>query len=197
MQSIASAHRPTGTGLKSEKDPLFLDCPTRFRPLVEAVAGLESLATDAEIDAVVLRYGYFYGPATIYAPGGSFHHDVLKRRMPIVGSGSGVFSFIHLDDAASATVAALTGPPGVYQIVDDAPAPVLDWLPFYARLMGAPRPFRIPVWLARLAVGPYAVLLMVEQRGASNQLAKDALGWQPRYRSWREGFQTMTEIAGR
>ncbi len=117
--------------------------------------------------------------------------------MPIVGSGSGVFSFIHLDDAASATVAALTGPPGVYQIVDDAPAPVQDWLPFYARMMGAPRPFRIPVWLARLAVGPYAVLMMVEQRGASNQLAKDALGWRPRYRSWREGFQTMTEIAGR
>lgn len=195
VQSIAFAHQPTGSGLKTEADSLFLDCPAPYRPLVEAVAGLESLATAAEIHSVVLRYGYFYGPGTIYAPGGSMHQDVLKRRMPIVGSGGGVFSFIHLDDAASATVAALAAPPGVYQIVDDDPAPVRDWLPFYASLIGAPRPFRMPAWLARLAVGPYAVLMMVEQRGASNQLAKEVLGWQPQYSSWREGFETLTDVA--
>lgn len=195
VQSIAFAHQPTGTGLKTETDPLFLDCPARFRPLVEAVARLENLATESEIDAVILRYGYFYGPGTVYAPGGSFHADVLKRRMPIVGAGSGVFSFIHLDDAAGATVAALTGPPGIYHIVDDDPAPVRDWLTCYASLIGAARPLRIPAWLARLVVGPYAVLMMVEQRGASNQLAKSALGWRPRYRSWREGFALMTEMA--
>lgn len=194
-QSIAFAHRPSGSELKTEEDPLFLDCPRRFRPLIEAVQGLEKLTTTAGIDAVVLRYGYFYGPGTVYANGGSFHDDVLKRRMPIVGSGGGVFSFVELDDAASATVAALTAAPGIYQIVDDDPAPVSQWLPYYAAQIGAPRPFRIPAWLARLAVGPYAVLMMVEQRGASNALAKRALGWQPRYPSWRQGFPTLKASA--
>jgi nucleoside-diphosphate-sugar epimerase len=143
-----------------------------------------------EIEGVVLRYGSFYGPGTVYDCGGSFHEDVKKRRVPIVGSGSGVFSFIHVDDAADATVAALeTLSTGVFQIVDDDPAPLRDWLPFYADLVGAPRPMRIPVFLARLAAGPFGVYLMVEQRGASNRLAKEKLGWSPNHASWKEGFR--------
>mgnify|MGYP002624259386 CR=1 FL=1 len=189
-QSVAFAHRPDGDGLKREEDPLFLDCPPAYRPLVEAVASLERQVATADLEGVVLRYGYFYGPGTIYAPGGTFRADVRRRRLPIVGPGSGVFSFVHIDDAADATVAAITGPPGLYQIVDDDPAPVRDWLPHYAREIGAPPPRRVPTWLARLVVGPYAVLMMTEQRGAANDLAKERLGWRPEHPSWRQSLAT-------
>lgn len=195
VQSIAFAYRPDGTTLKTEQDPLFLDCPRKYWPLVNAVAELEGVTTGAELEAVVLRYGYFYGPGTIYAPGGSFFEDVRKRRVPIVGPGTGVFSFLHVEDAASATVAALDAPPGVYNVVDDDPAPLREWLPFYAKTIGAPRPRRVPVWLARLAAGPYSVLMMVEQRGASNRRVRTTLHWEPQYASWREGFRAEAAMS--
>jgi nucleoside-diphosphate-sugar epimerase len=194
-QSVAFAHRPDGSTSKTEEDPLFLDSPPRYRPLVEAIDSLERQVAAAALESVVLRYGYFYGPGTIYAPGGSFYEDVKRRRMPVVGGGTGIFSFVHLDDAASATVAALTGPPGLYQIVDDDPAPVHEWLPYYAEVIGAPPPRRVPVWLTRLAVGSFGVTMMLEQRGASNRRAREVLGWEPAFASWRRGFRDLAAQA--
>ncbi len=191
-QSIAFAHRPEREGLKTEADPLFLDPPTRYRPLINAVAELERLTTGTEaIEGVALRYGYFYGPGTIYGPGGSFLEDVRKRRVPIVGRGGGVFSFIDLDDAADATIAALDSPEGIYQIVDDQPAPLREWLPEFARAAGAAPPPRVPRWLGRLVAGWYGIYMMELQRGISNARAKDRLGWQPSQPSWREGFRRL------
>ncbi len=189
VQSIAFAYAPGG-GLKNEDDPLYRDAPKSFRRMIEAVGRLETTAQ--EVGGVVLRYGYFYGPATYYAPDGAAAEDVRRRRFPILGDGDGVFSFVHLDDAAEATMAALDrGEPGVYNIVDDEPAPVREWLPFYAEQLGAKRPYRVPRWLGRLGGGPYAVYLLCDQRGASNAKAKRELGWSPRLRSWREGFRAM------
>ena len=196
-QSIAFAHAPGGDEApQTEDDPLYLDAPEDFRAVIEAVAELEAATTGSpEIEGVVLRYGLFYGPGTIYAPGGSFHQDVTKRKVPIVGDGGGVFSFVHVDDAAAATVAALgDAPAGVYQIVDDDPAAVRDWLPVYAEMLGAQRPFKVPAMLARLGAGAYGVHIMTRQAGASNARAKRELDWTPRFASWRDGFREM--VAG-
>jgi nucleoside-diphosphate-sugar epimerase len=143
----------------------------------------------------VLRYGFFYGPGTGYAPSdGPAADEVRRRRFPIVGRGTGVWSWIHVDDAAAATVAALErGAPGVYNVVDGDPAPMREWLPAYAEAMGAKRPFRVPSFLARLAAGPMAVYYGTGLQGASNEKARRELGWEPRYPSWRQGFR---EAAG-
>jgi nucleoside-diphosphate-sugar epimerase len=145
----------------------------------------------------VLRYGGFYGPGTSIAPGG-FHADlVARRRFPLVGSGAGVWSVVHIDDAAHATVAAIErGRPGVYNIVDDHPAPVAEWLPALADALGAGPPRQVPVWLGRLAAGATGVALMTQVRGASNAKAKRELGWSPRYASWREGFPAVMNGPG-
>jgi nucleoside-diphosphate-sugar epimerase len=141
------------------------------------------------IEGVVLRYGWFYGPGTYYADDGSMAEDVRKRRFPIIGKGSGLFSFVHVDDAASATVAAVErGAPGVYNVVDDDPAPQREWLPAYAEAIGAKKPLRVPVWIARLVVGKIAGMASM-QPGASNAKAKRELGWEPRWASWRQGFR--------
>ena len=137
---------------------------------------------------------YGRGPGTIYARDGTWAEDVLKRRIPLVGDGGGQFSFVEVDDAAAATVMALErGAEGVYNIVDDEPARVRDWLPRYAELLAAPKPFRVPRFLARIAAGRYAVLTMCEQPGVSNAKAKRELGWSPRVQSWRDGFERMLE----
>jgi 2-alkyl-3-oxoalkanoate reductase len=136
----------------------------------------------------VLRYGYFYGPGSAIAPDGSIVADLRRRRMPVVGSGAGVWSFVHVDDAAAATVLALGAPPGVYNVVDDDPAPVAEWLPALAQAAGAPRPMRVPAFLARLAAGEYGVAVMTGAQGASNERARSELAWEPGRRSWREGF---------
>jgi 2-alkyl-3-oxoalkanoate reductase len=145
---------------------------------------------DAEgLDGLVLRYGWFYGPGTYYGDGGSMAADVRKRRFPVIGSGAGLFSFVHIDDAAEATVAAIErGAPGLYNVVDDEPAALRDWLPVYAEAIGAKPPRRIPVWLARLFAGKMASEVN-SQAGASNAKAKRELGWEPRWSSWREGFR--------
>jgi nucleoside-diphosphate-sugar epimerase len=189
-QSIAFAYAPGPPGtVHDEGDPLYLDAPRAFARSANSVADLERTVLGA--DGVVLRYGYFYGPGSSISRAGSVGEDVTRRRLPIVGGGRGVWSFIHIDDAAQATVAALTsGAAGPYNVVDDDPAPVSEWIPALARALGAPRPLRIPALLARPLAGSYGVMTMTRAQGASNELAKRELGWQPAYPSWREGFQS-------
>jgi nucleoside-diphosphate-sugar epimerase len=140
---------------------------------------------------IVLRYGGFYGPGSGITPGGDQVELIRKRKFPVIGSGGGVWSFIHTDDAASATLAALErGRPGqIYNVVDDEPAPVREWLPALADAVGAKPPRHVPAWLARPLAGPAAVTMMTESRGASNAKARAELGWQPSHHSWREGFR--------
>jgi len=187
-QSIAFAYAPGPPGtVHTEQDPLFLDAPQPFARSVKAVDELERAVLGA--GGLVLRYGYFYGPGSSISPTGSIGEDVARRRMPIVGGGRGVWSFIHVDDAAAAAVAALTaGDPGAYNVVDDEPAPVGEWIPALARALGAPRPLRVPALLARPIAGSYGVITMTRAQGASNALAGRALGWTPAHPSWRQGF---------
>jgi len=190
-ESIAFAYRPEGGDIRDEEDPLYLDAPDSMRTTIQAVADLESQVLEAGTpEGVVLRYGYFYGPGTVYASDGSTAMRVRRHRFPVVGAGNGIFSFVHVDDAAAATVRALDhGEPGVYNIVDDEPSPVSEWLPEYARILGAKSPGTVPVWLARAAGGERTIHIMEELRGASNAKARVDLGWTPMYRSWREGFR--------
>lgn len=191
-QSIAFVYDPNKNGLKVEDQPLYERPPALFAEVVQAIRRLEEITlSSSELSGVALRYGYFYGPRTFFSTDGSFAQDVRKGHTPIVGKGTGVFSFIHVEDAAAATVAALQGEPGVYNIVDDEPAQLVDWLPYYARLLGARSPRRVPRWVARLLVGAYGDYLMCRQRGASNAKAKRWLGWSPRFPTWRSGFDEM------
>jgi nucleoside-diphosphate-sugar epimerase len=190
-QSIAFAYRVDGPAdaMKDEDDPLIgADAPADFRKIAESVATLERTVLDA--GGAVLRYGYFYGPGTGYAASdGAIAARVRKRGFPIVGDGGGVYSFIHVDDAAAATVAALErGASGLYNVVDDDPAPVRDWLPVYAKAIGAKPPRRVPTLAARIAAGSWMTEVATKTRGASNEKAKRELGWAPRYPSWRQGF---------
>jgi 2-alkyl-3-oxoalkanoate reductase len=187
-QSIAFAYAPAPSGAPHrEGDRLNLDASGPIRRSMLALADLEGTVLAA--DGLVLRYGYFYGPGSAISPTGSVAQDVTRRRLPIIGRGQGVWSFIHVDDAARATVLALTeGKTGAYNIVDDEPAPVSEWLPALADALGAPRPRRVPAFIARLAAGSYGVTAMTRAQGASNELAKSELGWAPRLPSWREGF---------
>ncbi len=181
----------SGGPVKSEDDPLDPDPPKTSRETLAAIRNLEQQVRDA--GGVALRYGGFYGPGTGLAPGGDQFEMVRKRRFPLVGDGEGVWSFLHTDDLASATVAALElGRPGeVYNVCDDEPAPVREWLPALAAALGAKPPRRLPAWLARLVAGDAAVSMMTENRGASNAKAKRELGWEPRWASWREGFAAL------
>lgn len=159
---------------------------------LEAILYLERAVTTIEWgEGLALRYGGFYGPgtSTSLAPDAVMAALIRKRRFPIVGDGGGVFSHVHVADAATATAIAVErGRPGVYNVVDDEPAPVREWLPVLASALGAKPPRRIPRWLARLAAGEMATLMMTEARGASNEKAKRELDWQLRYPSWRQGF---------
>jgi 2-alkyl-3-oxoalkanoate reductase len=193
-QSIAFAYAPGPAGtIHSEQDPLLGEqAPASFARSARAIADLESTVRDA--GGTVLRYGYFYGPGSSIAQSGTLGEDVARRRMPIVGKGQGVWSFIHIDDAARATVAALgRGETGTYNIVDDDPAPVSEWLPALAAALGAPRPLRVPTIIARLAAGSYGVATMTKAQGASNELAKSELGLTLEHPSWREGFHTALD----
>jgi 2-alkyl-3-oxoalkanoate reductase len=180
-----------GGPVKTEDDPLDPDPPAQLRRTLDAIRHLEAAVAQAEgIEGLVLRYGGFYGPGTSAGEGGYVLEDLRRRRLPIVGAGTGVWSFVHIDDAAAATVAAVErGAPGIYQIVDDDPAPVAEWLPVLAEAAGARPPRRVPVWAARLLAGEHGVVLMTEVRGASNAKAKRELGWRPAWPSWRQGFR--------
>jgi len=173
-----------GGPVKSEDDPLDAQPLPEMRETLDAIEHLEGRVQDA--GGVVLRYGGLYG-----APGDAQVELVRRRRFPIVGDGGGVWSFVHLDDAAAATVLAVEqGEPGVYNVVDSDPAPVREWLPALAEAIHAKPPFRVPRWLARVFAGEVGVVLMTEIRGASNAKARRDLGWTLRHPSWREGFET-------
>jgi nucleoside-diphosphate-sugar epimerase len=189
-QSVAFVYAPNGGWVKTEDDPVMSGVGGEFGTALDATMDLERQVLGAEgIEGLVLRYGFFYGPGTSYASDGHQAEEVRKRRFPIVGGGDGVFSFVHVEDAASATVAAIErGDSGIYNVSDDEPAPVRDWLPVYAQAIGAKRPFRVPKLIARIIAGAPAVALATTLRGAANGKAKRELDWQPRYASWRQGF---------
>ena len=185
----------TGGPVKNEDDPLDHTPPETVRSTLEAILYLESAVTGAGwTEGVVLRYGGFYGPGTsLDAEGGEMTEALRKRKFPVVGNGAGVWSFVHIEDAADATVAAIErGRRGIYNIVDDEPAPVSEWLPAVANAVGARAPRHVPRWLGRMLAGEAATVMMTEVRGASNAKAKRELGWEPKHRSWRDGF---TQVA--
>lgn len=190
-QSIAFMYAPEGGWIKDEADATYDDAPAPFGEAVRGTVELEQAVAHAtDLEGLVLRYGYFYGPGTYYASDGSLADETRRRRQPIVGSGAGVFSFVHVDDAAAATVAAVErGAPGIYNVVDDDPAPMRVWAPIYADALGAKPPLRIPRLVARVAAGPMAVAFSTQLRGASNAKARAELGWEPRLSSWRDGFR--------
>jgi nucleoside-diphosphate-sugar epimerase len=183
----------TGGPVKSEEDPLDPEPAREMRETMAAIRHLEQAVLGARwTQGIVLRYGAFYGPGTSGAPGGQQFELVRKRRFPLVGDGGGVWSFIHIADAAEATVAAIErGHRGVYNVVDDDPAPVAEWLPALAQTLGAKRPLRVPRLVGRLFAGEAGVVMMTELRGASNAKAKRELGWRPAHPSWRQGFAAM------
>lgn len=180
----------TGGPVKTEEDPLDPAPPRGVRATLAAIQYLEQAVLSAEwTEGIVLRYGGFYGPGTSLAPGGEQATMVRDHKFPLVGKAGGVWSFVHVADAADATVAALTrGSRGVYNVTDDDPAPVSDWLPALARQLGARPPSRVPAWLARLIVGEAGVMMMTDVRGASNAKARRELDWQPAHPSWRDGL---------
>lgn len=187
-QSVSFMLDPSGPWVRDESAPLVRDPPPSTREAVASMHVLEDATLDTPgIEGVVLRYGFFYGAGQL-APGGSMAEDVRRRRLPVVASGDGRFSFIHVDDAADATVLALDrGAAGIYNVTDDEPAPQREWVPGLARIMGAKAPRHVPLWLARLAAGPMA-LGAVGMRGADNAKARRELGWAPARPTWREGF---------
>jgi nucleoside-diphosphate-sugar epimerase len=181
----------SGGAVKSEDDPLDPSPPDAMRESFDAIVHLERAVTGADwTEGVVLRYGGFYGPGTGLTPEGGGQADLLRsRKFPVVGDGGGVWSFVQIEDAAEATVDAVTrGRRGIYNIVDDDPAPVAEWLPAAAKAVGAPPPRHVPRWLGRIFAGEAGMVMMTEVRGASNEKAKRELGWRPRHASWREGF---------
>jgi nucleoside-diphosphate-sugar epimerase len=182
----AGPDKPSGGALKTEEDPLdWQPIPSAAR-MVAAIKHVETTVPGAVPEGIVLRYGAFYGPGA---------SDVLlemlrKRQVPVVGGGTGVWSFIEITDAAAATLAAVErGEPGVYNVVDSDPAPVTQWLPYLAQVAGAKPPLRVPAWIGRLLAGEFVVAQMTTSRGYSNEKARKELGWEPRYASWREGFR--------
>jgi nucleoside-diphosphate-sugar epimerase len=180
----------SGGPVKTEEDPLDPAPPDAMRGTLDAIQYLEDAVTGAGwTEGVVLRYGGFYGPGTGMARGGDQAQLIERHKWPIIGAGGGVWSFVQIEDAAAATVEAIEhGGRGIYNVVDDEPAPVREWLPVLATELGARKPMRVPRWVGRLAAGEAAVVMMTEVRGASNAKAKRELGWRPRYASWRQGF---------
>jgi nucleoside-diphosphate-sugar epimerase len=176
----------TGGPVKTETDGLDPDPQKWQRQTMAAIRHIEETVPAADVEGIVLRYGNFYGPGA----SDSMVALIRKRQFPIVGDGAGVWSWTHVDDAASAAVAALDhGNPGLYNITDDDPAPVADWLPYLAEMVGAKPPMRVPRWLGRLLAGAVATQWMTEGRGSSNAKARRELDWQPKWSSWREGFR--------
>jgi nucleoside-diphosphate-sugar epimerase len=193
-QSYTGWNNPrVGGPVKSESDGLDPNPLKWQRESLAAIRYVERTVPDTAPEGIVLRYGNLYGPGA----SDSLVELIRKRRFPVVGDGAGVWSWIHLDDAAAAAVAALErGAPGIYNIADDDPAPTSQWLPYLADAVGAKPPMRVPKWLARTMAGSVAVQWMTEGRGASNQKAKRELGWEPRWPSWRQGFREgLTDTA--
>ena len=190
VQGAAYWYAPSGGPVKTEADPLYLDAPPPIGSAVETIKFVEDAVLSADgLEGVVLRYGFFYGPGTWYAKDGDVGRQVRKRRYPMIGHGEGTYSFIHIDDAAAATVVTLErAAPGIYNVVDDEPAEAAEWLPVFAEALGAKRPLRVPAFVARMLAGKALVEWSLGLRGASNERIKTKLGWCPRYESWRRGF---------
>ena len=186
----AAPYARTGGAVKDEEDPLDPTPAREMRAMVAAIRHLEEAVLGADwTEGIVLRYGAFYGPGTSLAPGEQLFELIRKRKFPLVGDGAGVWSFIHIADAAEATLAAVEhGSRGVYNVVDDDPAPVAEWLPALARTLGAKKPMRVPRFIGRLFAGEAGVVMMTDVRGASNAKAKRELGWHPAHPSWRQGL---------
>jgi 2-alkyl-3-oxoalkanoate reductase len=189
-QSVCFYYASTGKPAHDEDDPL-IELPPEM-PQAKAALALEALERSTVetpgLEGVVLRYGWFYGPGSAYGSSGPWAADARRRRFPIVGKGTGIFSFIHMDDAVSATVLAVERGSGIYNLCDDEPARMSEWLPVYAEALGAKPPRRVPVWLAGWVAGKQAALNATRLEGASNEKAKRELSWQPKYPSWRQGF---------
>jgi nucleoside-diphosphate-sugar epimerase len=180
----------TGAMVKTEEDPLDPHPVPATRQSMAAIRHIEETVPKVVPEGIVLRYGGFYG----HGASDSMLDVVRKRKMPVVGGGTGIWSFAEITDAAAATAAAVDhGAPGIYNIVDDDPAPVAQWLPYLSECLGVKPPMRAPAWLGRLLAGELVVMLMTEARGSSNQKAKRELGWTPRYPSWRDGFPVWVE----
>jgi nucleoside-diphosphate-sugar epimerase len=180
-----------GGRVKTEDNLLDANPPKSMKKTLEAIQRLETTVMAASgLTGIVLRYGAFYGPGTAIAPGGEIEEAVHRRKFPIVGGGTGIWSFIHVDDVANATMLAIEqGPSGIYNIVDDEPAEVSIWLPELARAIGAEMPYRVPEWIGRLMIGDAGVSMMTRVRGSSNSKAKRVLNWRLKYASWRDGFR--------
>jgi nucleoside-diphosphate-sugar epimerase len=203
-QSNYALYERTGGRVKTEEDPLDPAPPGKLREGLAAMRHLEDAVLGAEwTEGIVLRYGGFYGPGTNLSPGGALFEMIRKRRFPLIGDGGGVWSFIHITDAATATAAAVEhGGRGVYNVVDDDPAPVAEWLPYLTHLLSGKQPRRMPKLVVRLVAGEGGVVMMTDARGASNAKAKRELNWQPAHLSWRQGFAavegaTAHEMIGR
>lgn len=196
-RSPNGAKTKTGTKLKTEEDAFDPDPPKRMRAALDALKSLErAVLSESRITGAVLRYGAFYGPHTSIAKDGSIVQAVRRRKLPLVGEGAGVWSFVHIEDAASATAAAVAaGRGGVYNVVDDEPAPVSEWLSFLAHCAHAQPPRQVSAWMARMLIGEHVVAVMNEVRGVSNAKIKRELGWTPRWPSWREGFREACKSA--
>ena len=185
-QSNINVNERSGGPVKTEADPLDTRPVPSATQAMTAIKYVEKTVPLEAPEGVVLRYGSFYGPGT----GDFLLNAVRKRQLPLIGGGTGIWSFIEITDAAAATLAAVEqGAPGVYNVVDSDPAPVAEWLPYLATVLGAKPPLRVPAWLGRLLAGDFAVALMTSARGSSNDKARKELGWEPRYASWREGFR--------
>jgi nucleoside-diphosphate-sugar epimerase len=190
QSAIYGFYARTGGAVKTEEDPLDPSPPRESRESLAAVRHLEDAVLGARwTEGIVLRYGAFYGPGTSMAPGEEQFEMVRKRKFPLVGNGGGVWSFIHIADAADATAAAVDhGTRGIYNVVDDDPAPVAEWLPALALELGAKKPMRVPRFVGRMFAGETGAAFMTEIRGASNAKAKRELAWRPAHPTWRQGF---------
>jgi 2-alkyl-3-oxoalkanoate reductase len=188
---------PRTAKLKTEDDPFDPDPPKRMRTTLDALKALEqAVLSESRLTGTVLRYGGFYGPNTSIAKDGAVVQALRRRKLPMVGDGAGVWSFVHIEDAASATAAVVeAGHGGIFNVVDDEPAPVSEWLSFLAHCAHAQPPKQVPAWLAGMLIGEHVVALMNEIRGVSNAKIKHELGWAPRWPSWRQGFQQMLKSA--
>jgi nucleoside-diphosphate-sugar epimerase len=185
-QSAERMNERSGGPVKTEKDPLDPRPVRSAARTVAAIRHVEQTVPEAVPEGIVLRYGSFYGPGASQP----LLDMVRKRQMPVIGGGTGIWSFIEMTDAAAATLAAVgRGAPGIYNITDSDPAPVAEWLPYLAKVADAKPPLRVPAWLGRLLAGEFVVIQMTSARGTSNEKARKELGWEPHYASWREGFR--------
>lgn len=190
VQSVAFIYRPGGDALKVESDPIWSDAPEPFATSVAVLdANEQKVVQSAAFTGVVLRYGFLYGPGTWFETGGSTWEAIKSRKYPLLGGGTGMQSLIHVSDAARATVLAATGAAGIFNVVDDDPAPLSEVVPFVAELAGAKKPLAVPAWLGGLLAGKYLAAAATRLPGASNAKAKAELGWSPEIASWREGIQ--------